>query len=240
MRVAEREPAETRQEPAAPPLDEQPRAWNGDEPAQRSARRQKFRDQPPEQRVVGAHDRDEADHEEQREQERRVTDLLDGDVQPVRAHEERAGVEPEPEHRGATWLCAVPEPHEERRRQNGERPPANRRKGQRQQHARDERGRTAGVPAFDEFAGTHSSSSGRSSGGTMSRGAVSRRESIRRRSKRMTLSSQSASCSVSPRRGNRPSCFMTRPATVSNSSSESSVWKYSLNSSMGVWPRTTY
>ena len=33
---------------------------------------------------------------------------------------------------------------------------------------------------------------------------------------------------------------MTRPATVSNSSSDSSVWKYSLNSSIGVWPRTMY
>ena len=27
---------------------------------------------------------------------------------------------------------------------------------------------------------------------------------------------------------------------MSNSSSDSSVWKYSLNSSIGVWPRTMY
>ena len=43
---------------------------------------------------------------------------------------------------------------------------------------------------------------------------------------------------LSPRRGSRPSCFMTRPAIVSSLVLGRSAPKYSLNSSMRVTPRT--
>ena len=69
---------------------------------------------------------------------------------------ERAGVEPEAEHRGAARRRALPQPHEHRRHEDGQRPPAERRERQRQQHARDERGHAADVAAFDDFAQVHS------------------------------------------------------------------------------------
>src|SRR6187549_4156619 len=193
MRVTQREPAKAREEPAPPPFDEQPGARNPHQPAQGASLRQEPRDEPAKQRVIGAHDGHETQHEKQREHERRVPDLLDGDIQPVRTHGERAGVEPESEYGRAARARAFPEPDEYGRHEDGHGPPAERRERQREQHAGHERSHAADETAPDDFAGIHSFSSGRSSGGTMSRGAVSRRESIRRRSKRMTLSSQSAS-----------------------------------------------
>ena len=62
---------------------------------------------------------------------------------------------------------------------------------------------------------------------------------MRRRSVRSTWNSNLPMLTLSPRRGTRPNCCITRPAMVSNPSSASVVEKCSLNSSMRVAPRTT-
>ena len=117
LAVAEREPREPAQEPAAQPFRQHPSRGQQDHPAQRAGAATPASHGISEQRGVAAHDRDEPQHQEQRDPDRRLPDQVDAVVQPVRAGEERAGREEEATPRGRTRTRALPEQEQHRRAQ---------------------------------------------------------------------------------------------------------------------------
>ena len=126
--VAERQPGEPRQEPAAPPLDEQPARGERHQPAQRTAARQPARHRVAERRVIQAHDEHQPQQQEQGEPRRCRAVDVDADVQPVGAGGEERAVEAEPQPRRLPGRGVLPQPHEHGRTQHCQRPQIQRRK----------------------------------------------------------------------------------------------------------------
>ncbi len=126
--VAERQPGESRQEPAAPPLDQQPRRRQRREPAHRTSARQPARHRVAERRVIQTHDGHQPQHEHAGEPHGCAAEDVDADVQPVGANGEGSGVEPEPQSRRLAGRGVLPQPQEHGRAQHRQRPQIQRRK----------------------------------------------------------------------------------------------------------------
>jgi hypothetical protein len=150
LRVPEREPRKTAQEPAAEPLDGHPAGRQQQQPSRRARRGAPARHGVAERRGIAAHDRDQPEHQECRDPQRRAAHEVDAVVEPVGPGQERPAGKEEAAPGGAARRGALPEQEQHRRAQEGQRHQRGRRE---RECERGARGRREPLPAPGEEVG---------------------------------------------------------------------------------------
>src|SRR5688572_10746685 len=232
LRIAELEPRESREQPAAQPLHQGPAGGDQEQRARGRRVRRDARDDVGEKRVVGALDREQRADDEEREPCRRLPEHVDGSEDPPGARAEQRGAEPEAGTRRLPRLLVLPEQEQERRPDPGEEVESVRGEGEGRAHAGDHRDQPAVAeqPRDGAVGRRHQATRPSPPAAGRGPGVVTRSWSMRRRSARSTLNSSPSMVTDSPRRGSRPNWCITSPPIVSYSSSLKRVPKYALNS----------
>src|SRR5690606_12248367 len=143
LAVARGEPAEARQEPAAPPLAEQGQRRQRDEPRGGADRREPPRREPADEPDEQRQHADQGARDRGRERRRELAELVDTDVGPVRAEAERAEPVQRAEPERPSGRGVAPQPEQERPRQRRDPELRERRERERQNRPGAERGKRA-------------------------------------------------------------------------------------------------